>query len=180
MFDFGIGDYQPEWLHGRSEVVRAHGRRLRGLAGRALTRVWMVWDLQDDEWFCDCPVLFDFDGEQVEIVHHKFDDLSLTWNTIDAGRPVRWPGFDLQWRPEPLPELGALRGLPLKGVELLQWTGGGLAAGSVDVSFVFEVSRATVFNALDENGLSFGPPGPQQRRTPLRRPAPNSPGSSGT
>ncbi|MGW1374434.1 hypothetical protein ACWD6P_09160 [Streptomyces sp. NPDC002446] len=34
---------------------------------------------------------------------------------------------------------------------------------SVDVSFVFEASRATVFNALDENGLSVGSPGPRQR-----------------
>ncbi|MGP8296399.1 hypothetical protein ACTPOK_00125 [Streptomyces inhibens] len=163
MFDFGIDGYQPVWLRGRSEVVQEHGRRLRGLAGRTLTSVWMVWDLQDDEWFCDCPVLFDFDGEQVEINHHKFDDLSLTWNTIDIGRPVRWPGFDLRWRPEPLLKLGALRGQSLKEVELLEWAGGDLAQGNVDVGFAFEVGRVTTFNALDENGLSFDPPGPHQR-----------------
>ncbi|WP_411138081.1 hypothetical protein [Streptomyces sp. C10] len=83
MFDFGVAGYQPIWTYGLSDVVREHGHRLRGLSGRTLTRVWVVWDLQDDEWFCDCPVLFDFDGEQVEINHHKFDDLSLTWKTID-------------------------------------------------------------------------------------------------
>lgn len=69
MFDFGIVGYQPVWLNHRSDVVREHAHRLRGLAYRTLTRVWMVWDLQGDEWFCDCPVLFDFDGEQVEIRH---------------------------------------------------------------------------------------------------------------
>jgi len=73
----------------------------------------MVWDLQDDEWFCDCPVLFDFDGEQVEINHQKFDDLSVTWNTIDTRRPVQWPDFRLRWRPEPLSGLLSLRGLSL-------------------------------------------------------------------
>ncbi|MGY5135480.1 hypothetical protein ACWGJW_24305, partial [Streptomyces nigrescens] len=113
MFDFGVAGYQPIWTYGLSDVVREHGHRLRGLSGRTLTRVWVVWDLQDDEWFCDCPVLFDFDGEQVEINHRKFDDLSLTWNTIDPTRPVRWPDFDLQWRPEPLPGLHDLRGLSL-------------------------------------------------------------------
>ncbi|MFG2495735.1 hypothetical protein ACGFSD_32510 [Streptomyces caniferus] len=163
MFDFGIVGYQPRWRNGRSAVAQEHGHRLRGLAGRTLTNVWMVWDLQDDEWFCDCPVLFDFAGEQIEVNHHKFDDLSLTWNTIDPRHPVRWPGFDLQWRPEPLPGLRDLRGLPLKGVELLEWTGRDLAQGTTDVSFVFETSRVTVFNALDENGLSFGPPGRNQR-----------------
>ncbi|WP_328443512.1 hypothetical protein OG780_43910 [Streptomyces sp. NBC_00386] len=167
MFDFGLVGYQPMWLNHRSDVVREHAQRLRGLAGRTLTRVWMVWDLQDDEWFCDCPVLFDFEGEQVEINHDKFDDLSLTWNTIDPGRPVRWPGFDLRWRAEPLPGLRALRGQSLEGVELLEWTGRDLAQGNIDVSFVFGTSRVTVFNALDENGLSFDLPDGRQRSHPL-------------
>lgn len=115
----------------------------------------MVWDLQDDEWFTDCPVLFDFEGEQVEINHCKLDELSLTWNTIDPTCPVRWPDFDLQWRPEPLSELRALRGLALKGAELLEWTGKDVAQGNVDVGFAFETGRVAVFNALDENGMSF-------------------------
>ncbi|MGW8604512.1 hypothetical protein ACWGLB_36905 [Streptomyces sp. NPDC055893] len=163
MLDFGIAGYQPAWLDGRSDVAQEHGNRLRGLAGRTLTRVWMVWDLRDDEWFCDCPVLFDFDGEQVEINHQKLGDLSLTWNMIDPTRPVRWPGFDLQWRPEPFPGLHALLGMPLKGAELLEWTGRDIAQGNVDISFVFDSGRVTVFNALDENGVSFDPPAPLTR-----------------
>ncbi|MFF7205492.1 hypothetical protein [Streptomyces sp. NPDC008141] len=166
MFDFGIVGYQPAWLNRRRDVVREHGPRLRGLGGRILTGVWMVWDLQDDEWFCDCPVLFDFDGEQVEINHQKCDDLSLTWNTIDTRRPVRWPDFRLQWRREPLPELRALHGLSLGEVELLEWTGRDVVLGNIDISFVFEEKRATVFNAGDENGLSFDPPQRQQRSRP--------------
>ncbi|MFH8627517.1 hypothetical protein ACH4A8_37470 [Streptomyces vietnamensis] len=167
MFDFGIAGYEPSWLNHRGDVMREHAHRLRGLAGRTLTRVWVVWDRQDDEWFCDCPVLFDFEGEQVEINHQKFDDLSLTWNTVDPGAPVRWPGFDLQWRAVPLPGLQALQGLSLTGVELIEWTGGDLAQGNVDVSFVFGTSRVTVFNALDENGLSFSPPDQHQRSYPV-------------
>ncbi|MBC9718781.1 hypothetical protein H9Y04_40265 [Streptomyces sp. TRM66268-LWL] len=167
MFDFGIAGYEPLWLNGRSDLVRAHAHRLRGLAGRTLTCVWMVWDREDDEWFCDGPVLFDFDGEQVEINHQKFDDLSLTWNTVDPGAPVRWPDFDLQWRADPLPGLPALRGLRLAGVELLEWAVRDMAQGNVDISFVFETGRVTVFNALDENGLSFAPPGRHQRIHPL-------------
>lgn len=167
MFDFGIEGYQPVWLDRRSDVAREHGQRLSGLAGRTLTRVWIVWDMQDDEWFSDCPVLFDFDGEQVEVNHQKLDELSVTWNTIDTRRPVHWPGFRLQWRPEALPELHALRGLSLKEVELLEWTGADVARGNIDVSFVFEQKRATVFNALDENGLSFNPPERRQRSRPF-------------
>ncbi|MGW6014440.1 hypothetical protein [Streptomyces sp. NPDC055210] len=168
MFDFGIVGYQPLWLNCRDDLVREHAQRLRGLAGRTLTGIWVVWDRQDDEWFCDCPVLFDFEGRQVEINHHKFDDLSVTWNTIDPRGAVRWPGFDLQWRSEPLPALQTVRGQSLKGVELLEWTGRDLARGNIDVSFVFETNRVTVFNALDENGLSFAPPDWRQKSHPLR------------
>ncbi|WPO76678.1 hypothetical protein [Streptomyces sp. KN37] len=130
MFDFGIAGYRPAWLGDRSGVVQEHGHRLRGLAGRTLTRVWVVWDLRDDEWFCDCPVLFGFDGQQVEINHQKLGGLSLTWDMIDPTHPVRWPGFDLQHQ------------------------------------LAFETGRVTVFNALDENGVSFDPPGPSQRSHP--------------
>ncbi|MBT2452918.1 hypothetical protein J7F03_38980 [Streptomyces sp. ISL-43] len=168
MFEFDIERYQPRWLNGQAAVAREHGQRLGALHGRTLTGVWLAWDIEEDEWFRDCPVLLDFDGEQVEINHYKFDDLALTWATIDPRRPVHWPGFELKWRPEPLSELQVLRGMTLQGIELLEWVGDDAGYGSVDVSFVFPDDRLTVFNALDENGLNFTPPKPQQRSHTLR------------
>ncbi|MEO3973851.1 hypothetical protein [Streptomyces sp. CAU 1734] len=163
MFEFGVAGYEPEWLSGGNDIARRHGGRLRALAGRVLTRVWLVWDVRGGEWFRDGPVLFDFAGEQVEIVHRAFDDISLSWNTIDPGRPVHWPDFDLEWRPEPLAELRPLPGRRLTEAGLLEWTGTDAARGSVSVSFVLAGDRVTVFNALDENGLHFGPPHPLER-----------------
>lgn len=168
MFTFGIETYRPQWLSGRSAIVAGHGRQLGALVGRPLTRVWLVWDVQDDEWFSDCPVMFDFAGEQVEINHQKFDELSITWNTVDPHQPVLWPEFDLQWRHDARPELYALQGQVLQDVELLEWTGDDLARGTVAVAFRFPHSHVAVVNALDENGLIFGPPEPPHRRHPLR------------
>ncbi|MFB9394167.1 hypothetical protein ACFPM3_20630 [Streptomyces coeruleoprunus] len=111
-----------------------------------MSRIWLVWDRREDEWFSDCPVLFDFDGEQVEINHWKFDDVSLTWNAIDPHRPPRWDGFDLEWRAEPLAGLSGLPGEPLKGVAVFLHR---------EVSFAFEDATVGVYNALDENGLSI-------------------------
>ncbi|MDW6059048.1 hypothetical protein SAZ11_14720 [Streptomyces sp. FXJ1.4098] len=112
MFDFGIQGYRPHWMRGPRAVRQLHGARLRTLIGRPLARLWVVWDLEDDEWFPDCPVLLDFDGEQVEINHWKLDELSLTWNAIDPRRPVEWPGFALQWRDGTIPEAAPLLGHP--------------------------------------------------------------------
>jgi hypothetical protein len=168
VFEFDIESYRPQWLRGHSVITAAHGRRLRALIGRPLTHAWLAWDFQDNEWFSDCPVLFDFDGEQAEINHAKFDDLAITWNTVDPRRPVRWPGFALQWRDDQRPELRAFQGQALRDIELLVWTGRDMARGSVALSFRFTGGHVTVFNALDENGLSLGPPEPHHRRHSLR------------
>lgn len=165
MFDFGIAGYRPEWLVGGRAVEAAHGRRLRGLVGRRLSGVWVVWDTEDDEWFADCPVLLDFEGERLELNHKKFDELSVTWNQCDPRRPVVWPDFDLCWRDDALPEPASVLGRTLARVEFVEWIGpDGRAGEGIDVAFAFEGGRRlTVFNALDENGLTLGPPDARTR-----------------
>ncbi|MEH0823827.1 MULTISPECIES: hypothetical protein [unclassified Micromonospora] len=172
MFDFGIPGYRPVWLHRCSEVAAAHGERLAALAGRRLRHVWLVWNLDDDSWFADCPVLLDFSGEQVEVNHQKFADLSVTWNSISPTGPVTWPDFHLAWRSDPLPELAALAGQPLRAVTLLElqvprWD---LANGSTALGLTFPGGDVVLHNGLDENAFAFGPPDPGYRRHPLPRP----------
>ncbi|QFZ18395.1 hypothetical protein [Saccharothrix syringae] len=177
MSHFGIQGYEPRWLNGLSATTAAHGRRLRALVGRSLRHAWLLWDLDADEWFADGPVLLDFDGEQVEVDHRKFDDLSVTWNTVDpSGQPAWNHGdqghpddyvFRLAWRHDARAELVALRRQPLQAVELLEYAGGDMADGMVAVSFAFPGGRVTVSNGLDENSLEFGPPGPAYVRHPL-------------
>ncbi|MFF3669957.1 hypothetical protein [Microtetraspora malaysiensis] len=169
MFDFGIAGYRPAWLSGRSAVAAAHGRRLATLEGRKLTRALLVWDLDEDAWFSDGVVLLDFEGEQVEIVHQKFDEISITWNTVDPDQPLDWAGeaFRLAWREDVLAELAQFTGQRLRAVELLEWADeGDLAHGTVAVGFVFPHGRMTIYNALDENGMEFGLP---DRRWTRRR-----------
>lgn len=110
MFNFGVPGYRPEWLSGRSAIKAAHGVGLAHLTGRRLTRALLVWDLDQDEWFADCPILLDFDGEQVEINHWKFDEVSITWNTIDPRLALDWPDCHLAWRNDAPGELTALVG----------------------------------------------------------------------
>lgn len=171
---FGIQGYQPRWLNGLSAISAAHGARLQALTGHPLRQAWLLWDVGDDEWFADAPVLLDFGVEQVEINHQKFDDLSITWNTIDRRRQPAWSlgdgghpddhVFQLAWRHGVRAELTALHGLCLQAVELLEHAGGDMADGMVAVSFAFPGGRVTVSNGLDENSLEFGGPDPGYRR----------------
>ncbi|MGW4644676.1 hypothetical protein ACWEN6_39635 [Sphaerisporangium sp. NPDC004334] len=158
MFDCGINGYKPAWLSGSSVVATAHGGRLAMLEGRRLTRGLLVWDLDEDVWFSDGLILLDFEGEQVEIVHQKFDEISITWNTVDPAQPLDWvgEGFRLAWRGDEPEELASLQGQRLQAVELLEWMGDDMAQGMVAVGFLFPHGRLTIYNALDENGMEFG------------------------
>ncbi|MEU8404990.1 hypothetical protein AB0C19_02170 [Micromonospora sp. NPDC048842] len=159
VFDFGIAGYQPGWLNGVDEIADRHGDRLQSLVGRRLTYTWLVWDDDHDEWFADCPVVLDFARERLEVNHQKFDDLSITWNSIDVTQRLEWPtsdGFHLRWRDGVPTVLAARCGQRLEAVELLEWTGDDLAAGTVTVGLRFADGWLTVYNALDENGLGFG------------------------
>lgn len=175
---FDIQGYEPQYLIGRSEIIAAHGQRLRALTGHRLRHAWLLWDGDEDEWFVNGPVLLDFGADQVEINHSRFCDLSITWNTVTAAGQAPWSfGWDeeplpyrvqLGWRDDARPELAELHGQRLQSVELLEWKPyADMADGMVAVSFVFPCGRVTVCNALDENGLEFGEPDSRYRRHPL-------------
>jgi hypothetical protein len=131
----------------------------------------MVWDRKADEWFADAPVLLDFGANRVSIDHQKFDDLCVTWNTVDPNRSIEDSAdedslFDLVWRPDPTPQLAELAGRTLSRVTLLEWAGGDhdMANGSIALGFDLAPAWLTIFNAMDENGVAFGPPDGCYRR----------------
>ncbi|MEV6371332.1 hypothetical protein AB0L86_31060 [Micromonospora musae] len=111
--------------------------------------------------------MLDFAGERLEVNDEKFDDLSITWGSVDVTRAPVWPtsdGFRLVWRDD-VPAVSAARcGQRLTAVELLEWAGGDLADGTFAVGLRFADGWLTVYNALDENGLAFGQLKPQYRR----------------
>jgi hypothetical protein len=148
-------------LDGLRQIAKQHGSRLRWLVGRHLTQAWVAWEIGEDQWFADGPVVLEFDREQLEVNHQKFDDLSITWNSVDVNQSPAWPtsdDFQLTWRSDVPTELAALCGQRLRAVELLEWAGGDLANGCLALGLVFSNDWLTIYNALDENALAFGPP----------------------
>ncbi|MEU7526690.1 hypothetical protein AB0A74_13230 [Saccharothrix sp. NPDC042600] len=164
----GIEGYEPRWLHGWRPTHDAHGDRLRGLVGRVLTRGRVAWDPPADRWVTECPVLLDFEGEQVEVNHKAATAMSITWNTIDPARPVVWNGHRWVWRDDVAPELVALRGRRVRAVDLLEWH----VPDDVDDDEVREVAVAftigdtelVVYNEADDTRLRTGPPTAWHRR----------------
>ncbi|WP_145227832.1 hypothetical protein [Rudaeicoccus suwonensis] len=159
-----ISGWLPDFAAADAQLERA-AVALRGVVGRRLTEIWTVV-VEGGEWFGDLPVVLRFDsGPQLEICWEKFDDLSITWDTIDVGIvPQAWVTWPLQWQRAADPNLWPILGgrvakinatsflfetgsLSVPNNKRGRWLTGGvwLATDRGDLH---------VFNALDENGMT--------------------------
>ncbi|GAA1022927.1 hypothetical protein Aple_100640 [Acrocarpospora pleiomorpha] len=161
----GISGFEPTFLVGFGAVRAEHGPGLAALGGRRLTGSAIVRFVEDGDWFADCPVVLDFDGVQVEICHWKFDELSISWNSIDLTAAISgWEWFELTPAWSSADErLEPFVGQELREVTLLEWRSSGrdLAASTLAVEFVFDAGRFHIANALDENSIDLGDAHPE-------------------
>jgi len=161
----GIEDYVPEFQQGVETIAATHGARLLDLVGRTLVGTWLCWADGPDEWVADAPVVLRFDDVQLEIQHNAFDELSLTWGSIDVMRSIGFSDGDWHWRDDAIEKLSDLHGMAVVDVDLLAWSGLDLAHGSPAIGLVFDGGGGlTIYNALDENGLDFDAPRPEYRK----------------
>jgi hypothetical protein len=163
--DPNVSGWRPDFGPAQERIRREAGN-LRGLMWQRVSSAWLVWNLQGDEWFADLPVVLAFDrGPQLEVCWEKFDDLSITWDTIDlAQTPRAWVDWRLEWRPAAHPALASQVGATIRDVAATRFL---FTTENLDdprdVSAVWLTTGlwlATdrgglhIFDALDENGLS--------------------------
>ncbi len=95
-----------------ADQLRRQRDRLRALIGQRVTAGWTGWSR--DRMAPGAPVLLAFDGgEQIELAWQKWDDLSVTWNTVDPAEPELY-----EWRPAAPAEVAAVVGLAVTGIEV--------------------------------------------------------------
>lgn len=156
----GISGFNPSFLVGIEAIRQAHGSRLATLAGRRLTGFALVRFVEDGDWYAECPVVLDFNGTHVEVCHSKFDDLSISWDTIDTAAAItgwEWSELTPQWAHND-ERLELFVGQELCEINLLTWQppNRGRAGGSVAVEFVFAGGSLRIVNGLDENCIEVG------------------------
>jgi hypothetical protein len=97
MWTSGIAGWKADWRAADFQIAH-HADALRAVVGVRLSGAWVV-RTEDGELFADMPVVLQLDdGRQLEMCWQKFDDLSISWNTIDLNvQPRGWIG-DLSWR----------------------------------------------------------------------------------
>jgi hypothetical protein len=165
---------KPRFLDSVESVLSVHGDRLRNLVGCQLTDANIVWDVNDKSWFADEPVLLIFGDHQLEIVFWQLNELAINWNTINLNASPNWFGcygdMELEWRDCDHPAVTGAIGRHVTELvliechfetEVLQDRQNPANVGNRHASWLlhalqlqFDNAILTVFNALDENGLS--------------------------
>jgi hypothetical protein len=109
--DPDVSGWLPEFLPADEQFAQ-QAERLRSLVGSRITGAWIVWNLEDDKWFADLPVVLQFDHlPQLELCWEKFDDLSITWDTVDLTvTPKAWVEWPLEWREQAHPAVASVVG----------------------------------------------------------------------
>jgi len=114
-----ISGWRPDWQPSTAALLAQHRERLRSLRGHRIDATWLVWINDLDEWFADLPVVFQIGEEQLEICNQKFDDMSITWNTIDVDvTPIAWVDWSLTWRRDAHPALSGAVGQTIRDVHV--------------------------------------------------------------
>jgi hypothetical protein len=165
MTDLDVSGWQPVWQPAETQLRHQAGQ-LTSLRGRRVVDAWIVWNLEHDKWFADLPVVIEFDdGRRFEVSWQKFDELSISWNSIDvAVTPIAWVTWPLQWRSQGHPALRNIVGCAVRTVDATQHrftthrvdAPGNTSAVWLTSGIWLETTGAGLhlFNALDENGLS--------------------------
>jgi len=164
----GIPGYKPLFLDDPAEFIRLHKDFLSSLIGQSISRYWLMWDLKNDDWNTDGPVILEIGGTQVELCVFQTDQLSLTRDSIDLVAPLDWYGaaeeFPLRWQNSPFPELYSALHCPIHHIHLLTHKPLPFSSSPSPIyglEFTLEdangsLSYFSLHNGLDENALSFG------------------------
>jgi hypothetical protein len=103
-----------------------HGSRLDALVGRRLESATGQCFVIDGQWCVTRPLILDFGGPRLELVFDGFNQMYLSWNTIDVNAPIDTPEQDdpdlaVAWGDPHRAELDGVLGAVVRRVRVLEY-----------------------------------------------------------
>ena len=154
-----IQNYSPEWVEDKEKAEALIQAFARLWVGKTIESTYVGWYVPDDEWYEDFPIIIKIDGVQFEVCWQKFDSLSITKNQIDIDNCISGDEL-IPYKKDALSALQRATGKRIKSVKL------GMSSMTLEdkvipminsLDFELENGYLTIFNALDENGVSNVP-----------------------
>jgi hypothetical protein len=150
----GIPGFKPHFYSDAKAFKTAHQDALKAAIGFPIQAYYLQWEMDDDTWNRDAPLIFIIREQQYEFCAYKMSDFHLSINQIDRNIPLNWYGsndeFPLLWKKSPLDQLNPLLDKKIEKIRLVEWLG--LLVG---IQFFLSTSPfpLCILNALDENSI---------------------------
>ncbi len=170
----GIESYNPKFYTETGDIVAELNEAFQTLIGKVISEVWVVYDINENKWFKDCPVILIIDGMQVEISAYKIDELAITFNSISMSEKLNWydmDDFKLEWRKNAFSDILAVLNKKICNIEIMEYNLVTEITYSKDnpkeqdkkisawllngIGFELDDGYFAVFNGLDENNISI-------------------------
>ena len=82
-------------------LIEKESPRFTKIIGKEIQNIWIVWELNDDKWYSDCPVVIEVNNQLLLINNYQECSIDIGWNTLSIDNKVY--NFDygynssLQW-----------------------------------------------------------------------------------
>ena len=88
----GIPNYKPNF-HTTAKAFKLEFEEvLQQLIGKKIERFWLLWDIKENEWLKDGPVILEIDGSRFEFTVYQLEEFSLTINSFELTEKLDWYG----------------------------------------------------------------------------------------
>ena len=158
----GIPTYKPKFHNKAESFKNEFEKTLSELIGKRIDRFWVMWDVNENEWLTDGPVVLEIGGIRFEFTVYQIAEFSLTINSFELSDKLDWYGsgneMPLIWKENGKPELIKNLDKPIIGINILTYTmESELLTG---IEFVLEKESDSdnenffsIYNGLDQNEI---------------------------
>jgi len=159
---YGIPNYKPNFHYEAESFFNEFNEALSILIGKKISRFWIMWDVNHNEWLKDGPVILEIDGDKFEFNNSGMSEFSLTINAIDLNIKLDWYGsgdeMPLIWKENGEPNLVKNLNKPITGINILLFTD--VSKLLTGIEFILEKETEldtenffSIFNGLDQNEM---------------------------
>jgi len=89
----GIPSYQPKFHSKGERFKKEFAQILSELIGKQIDRFWVMWDLKENKWLADGPVILEIGGNRFEFSAYELDEFSMTINSFELSEKLDWYGY---------------------------------------------------------------------------------------
>lgn len=164
----GIPSYKPKFHRSGKSFKNEFEKTLTELIGKKIEHYWLMWDLNENEWLADGPIVVKIDGQRFEFTAYQLDDFSMTINSFELSEKLDWYGsgdeMPLAWKENPKIELSKNLNKLITEINILTYDFYKNNKESeyilVGIEFVLEKETESdkenffsIYNGLDQNEL---------------------------